>query len=455
MFQSSAPPQVPPAPLSAPAPQPPASQFTQMFQNAQKPSAPTPPPPMQAAPAKDFSHLFAPGSTPSSNPVTQPPKHGQLTTEFNKLFDGPPRPAPTKPPAGLTTGGRGSGSLTMEFNKLFEDLPASQRPILKPPAPPPPGAGGGEFTQMFQSGGATAAPPVAPAGSEFTQMFAQPSGAKGPQKPKGFISAQEGETTRMFQTPQRSVPPPPKPPMPPPLMQMPQMPPPPVLSAPPAGAAGEFTQMFQSPGGSAPPSPPPPPAQNSAGEFTQFYTNPMSGSSSGPSAGASFPMPPSASTPLAPPKPKAADDFEELFGGVNATQRPNPIQQQTGPPGLPGGGGLTATAQFNTPVASRPPAGMGAGGPMAPPPTGGGGGGQMAPPGYAPAAAAGAGSYTQMMQAPVGAQPLIGQNPPPGGKKAPLPPAKKGVPTMVFVGIGIFVFILLSVVLYLVLKKTS
>ena len=79
----------------------------------------------------------------------------------------------------------------------------------------------------------------------------------------------------------------------------------------------------------------------------------------------------------------------------------------------------------------------------------------MAPPGYAPAAAAGAGSYTQMMQAAAGPQPLIGQNPPLGGARAPLPPKKKGIPTMVFVGVGIFVFILLALILYLVLKKPA
>ncbi len=203
--------------------------------------------------------------------------------------------------------------------------------------------------------------------------------------------------------------------------------------------------MFQSgAGGGAAAASAPQPPPSSGGEFTQFFNNPMSGAG-GSGGGASFPMPPSTSTPVAPPKPKAADDFEELFGGVNAVQRPNPIQQP--PPGAPGaGGGLTATAQFNTPVA--PPASVpGVGGGMGMPPPSAG---MSAPPGVAPAAAVGAGSYTQMMQAPAAPQPLLGQQP--GGVKAPLPQQKKGINPMVFVGVGIFALILIAGILYLVLS---
>jgi len=82
---------------------------------------------------------------------------------------------------------------------------------------------------------------------------------------------------------------------------------------------------------------------------------------------------------------------------------------------------------------------------MSPPPAG-----PTAPPGVAPAAAVGAGSYTQMMQAPAAPQqPLFGQQP--GGAKAPLPP-KKGINPMIFVGVGIFALILIAGILYLVLR---
>jgi hypothetical protein len=75
--------------------------------------------------------------------------------------------------------------------------------------------------------------------------------------------------------------------------------------------------------------------------------------------------------------------------------------------------------------------------------------GPYAPPGVAPAAAVGAGSYTQMMQAPASPQPLLGQQP--GGVKAPLPP-KKGINPLIFVGVGIFALLLIVGILYLVLS---
>jgi hypothetical protein len=212
--------------------------------------------------------------------------------------------------------------------------------------------------------------------------------------------------------------------------------------------------MFQSSPGQAGPAAPAS-SSGGGGEFTQFFNN-QPGMSSGP--GASFPMPPSTSTPVAPPKPKPGDDFEELFGGVNATPRPGPMQPPAGMPGGAGvGGGLTATSQFNAPMAppaAVPGVGSGSGGLMpSPPPVGPAGSppGGVAQAGVAPAAAVGAGSYTQMMQSPVAAQPLIGQQPA-GGGKAPLPVQKKGIPTAVFVGVGIFALILIAGILYLVLS---
>ena len=86
---------------------------------------------------------------------------------------------------------------------------------------------------------------------------------------------------------------------------------------------------------------------------------------------------------------------------------------------------------------------------MAPPPAAG----VTAPPGVAPAAAVGAGSYTQMMQAPSGPAQLIGQSP--GGLKAPLPLRKKGPPVWVFVLIGLFVLTLIGGILFLVLRKPA
>lgn len=123
------------------------------------------------------------------------------------------------------------------------------------------------------------------------------------------------------------------------------------------------------------------------------------------------------------------------------------------------GGGLTATAQFNTPVAPSPgvpPQGGAAGA------AGGGGGGAFgAPPppagipGVAPAAAIGA-SYTQMMQAPTAPQPsLLGQGQPGGPRPLNQPPPKKGIPPLVFIGAGLIVFLIIVAILVVVMKKPT
>lgn len=165
-------------------------------------------------------------------------------------------------------------------------------------------------------------------------------------------------------------------------------------------------------------------------------------------SGPSFPMPPSATTPVAPAGSKPADDFEELFGGVNATPRPGPAAPP--PPGSPAGagGGLTATAQFNMPLPSKPAAGGVPGAPPSAP------SGVTAPPGVAPAAAVGAGSYTQMMQTPAAPQSLISQQPGAAGKPGAAQ-KKKGIPPLVFIGVGLVVFIIIVLVLIILMKKPS
>jgi tellurite resistance protein TehA-like permease len=84
---------------------------------------------------------------------------------------------------------------------------------------------------------------------------------------------------------------------------------------------------------------------------------------------------------------------------------------------------------------------------------GSGGGGMTSPPGVAPAAAVGAGSYTQMMQAPAAPQSLIGQ--PAGGAKAPVAAKKKGIPPLVFIGAGLLMFLIIVVVLVIVMRKPA
>ena len=84
------------------------------------------------------------------------------------------------------------------------------------------------------------------------------------------------------------------------------------------------------------------------------------------------------------------------------------------------------------------------------PPSGGAAASSSTPPGVAPAAAVGAGSYTQMMQAPKAPAPsLLGSNPGVPPKAA----AKKGTPTWVFIAAGVIVFLLVVAILILVLKK--
>jgi hypothetical protein len=133
---------------------------------------------------------------------------------------------------------------------------------------------------------------------------------------------------------------------------------------------------------------------------------------------------------------------------VNATARPGPVQP---PPNMQGGnpgGGLTATSQFNTPRPQpNPPMPGAGGGASAPPPSV-----NMAPPGVAPAAAVGAGSYTQMMQAPTAPRPLIGQTPA-AGKPAAAP--KKGISPIVFIAAGLIVFLIIVVILVVVMRKPA
>jgi len=344
------------------------------------------------------------------DPAKPPPQSG-MTVEFNRLFEDPKPPVPRQqqpPPAASKSSG-----MTVEFNRLFEPEPPSSNKTIQAPAPNQPV---GEFTQMFQ-GGAGAPPPPPQKPGAFTQMMnAMPAsqGQKpGGPRPNSYITAKEGESTQMFQAPQRTPPPPP-----------PSANRPPTAQLPPQGAAGEFTQMFQRPNnpgaGGMPPTPPP---QNQ-GEFTALFQNPL--------ANPGGRTPDYAMPNLPPPQPQQAQrpsEFDELFGGVKA--QPTPYQQP-----LPHGGGLSATSAF-----SAPPLG-GAG--MPPPPT---------PYGSSPLApAAGGASYTQFMKTP-GTQPALGLGQQPA--KAPLPPvaAKKGIPAIVWIIGGVMLLLIIATITFFALRK--
>ena len=272
------------------------------------------------------------------------------------------------------------------------------------PNQPQQGQPPGEFTRMFQSGGGAGQPPPRQA-----------------PKPGGYVTAKEGESTQMFQAPTRAPAPlPPRAPAPPP----PQM-----MQPPPSGQGGEFTQMFQRNHGA--------PLANSnapAGEFTRQFMNPMAN----PGPTPDYQMPPMAQQPLGPAPPQKVNEFEELFGGVKAQPRPAPTPFGVGQPNA-GGGGLSATSQFNSAPSGSTPAPAAA--PMSSP---------LAP-------AAGGGSYTQFMKAPGPAEPFgLGmQQQAPKGPAAPPPPlvAKKGIPPIVWIAGGLIIFLIIAVVIVFAFMK--
>ena len=439
MFQSPVPAPAPPPPPPPPLP-PEAGEFTRMFQSPIEqapppmvkapPAGPPAPPPMPAGMPPQPNRMtmanvqpIAASAFEPTLPAEQPAESG-MTVEFNRLFDEPKANAQRQK-------GPDSGGMTIQFNRLFE--PESGPPKMSALVPEPPAPEVGEFTRMFQAG--PVAPPAQPpppplpqqAGT-FTQMMnSMPQPPKPGSRSNSYITAKEGESTQMFQAPQR-IPGPPPPRMSTGQTQAfpptPQPPPQPHQDKP-----GEFTQMFQRPDGQQPQSPPP----SRPGEFTSLFQNPLANPSGNR---ADFHMPALPQQPMGPPPPHKPNEFEELFGGVKAQQQPGPFHpaQFGGAPPIPGGG-LTATSSFSVAPPGTTPAPLAApysSSPLAP--------------------AAGGSSYTQFMKAP-GATPALGlgQQAP----RAPLPPVppKKRIPMFVWIVVGVLIALLISIVLFFALRK--
>jgi hypothetical protein len=457
MFQSPGAPASPPPP----APPAPAGEFTRQFESpppalGNQPLAPPPmpagvPPPnrmtmvdVPAIPASAFEPNRPAGFQPAQPPR---PAASGMTVEFNRLFDEPKSqappalgkpnqpqgdfartfgldqnaPRPPQPPQQQQQPPPRQASMTVEFNRLFE--PGSGDPRASQPqaptGPPQPQQPVGEFTRMFQSGQGTPPQQQQPQGQQGPPP--PPPAAKNPPKPGGYVTAREGESTQMFQAPTRA----PLPPAPPRQGQPQQM------QQPPSGGppGGEFTQMFQRPNQGAPL----PPSGAPAGEFTRQFMNPMAN----PSGGASnYQMPALPPQPMGPPPPQKVNEFEELFGGVKAQQRPGPPQPAFG--GSNAGGGLSATASFSIAPSGSTPAPQAA--PMSSP---------LSP-------AAGGNSYTQFMKAPGPAEPFGLGMQQPKGPAAPPPPTiaqKKGIPPIVWIAGGLLIFLIVAIVIVFAFMK--
>lgn len=414
-----------------------ASEFTQMFGNAQRPGTAPPTagpfadPVSTAPPVSDagFTAIFGtpqPAPAAAASPVPAPDASEAPTQVFAAL------PHPPRPGSGVSASDEtrmfSTAAVTQTApgaESVFAPRPvaaslpfaapvpvATPVPAAAPTLPTPPQAAS-EFTSVFQP---IAPPPMvavpaaasvtAPASGEFTQIFsavsARASGgaeplSSAPPRPQTAppiapLSLQTVPATpQRAPTPQAVVPP-----------------------APPEPQAGEFTMLFgrQAPpqaaaGAVAPIAPPAPPkteAPPQPGSFTQMFSRP-------PEGAPAFPPTPAPSQPAAQPlnaaDPFASDaifgapaprgSFTDLFAAVPAPQ--------------PAAG--TASARGNDPFAAQP-------GPASPldwsaKPT------PAAPVFHAPApvapqapAAAAAGDFTRLMQslerpsapAPVPASPL-------------------------------------------------
>lgn len=445
MFQSPVPAAPPPPPPPQPPPPPPsleAGEFTRMFQSPIEQAPPPPlvkappagppvPPPMPAGMPPQPNRMTMANVQPIAasafeppKPAEQPPESG-MTVEFNRLFEDPKTNAqPRKGPD--------SGGMTIQFNSLFEPESGPSKTIPAP-VPKPAAPEVGDFTRMFQAGPVAPSPqPLPPPQPQQAGTFTQMMNSMPQQKPgsrsNSYITAKEGESTQMFQAPQRIPGPPPS------RMSTgqtqafsPRPQPPPQ----PQNMPGEFTQMFQRPEGQAPQSPPP----GRPGEFTSLFQNPLANPSGNRS---DFHMPALPQQPMGPPPPHKPNEFEELFGGVKAQQQPGPFHapQFGGAPPIPGGG-LTATSSFSVAppgTTPAPPAAPYSSSPLAP--------------------AAGGSSYTQFMKAPgPGATPALGlgQQAP----RAPLPPVppKKRIPIAVWIIGGVLIALLIGIVLFFALRK--
>ena len=408
---------------SAQSAQQPAGEFTRMFetpppQRPQPPAGgpPAPPPLPAGVPQMDRRTMVDIPRLPANTfdpPSSRPPIGA--TTEFSPPFSDS-KSTPQSPM-----------SATVEFHRLFDNDPATQ--TIQGPTPtqvaPKPGAAPaqqetGEFTRMFQSGGGpqSAPPPAQPPGS-FTQMMNSAPPRPPGVRPNAYITAKEGESTQMFQAPQRT-PVPGRVPAPPPQLppQAPQNPP------------GEFTLMFQrqnTPGGA------PPPPSGGPSDFNELFHNPLPNASG--RGGDAFNMPGMPQQPLPPPPSQRPREFDELFGGEKAQPQGMPFNPQ-GYGGAPAGqGGMSATSAFS----AGPPGSI-------PPPPG-------VPHSSAMSPAAGGGSYTQFMKSPGGQAPIgLGQQP--AARPLPPPPAaKKGIPNFVWIVGGLLVVLIIATIAFFALRK--